>query len=576
MELMQHQEDAEVSNVGFLGQYVPAVPPTMPAGDVLTRFETDAGLIAIPVVSKGIPLGIVSRRALIEQFAQPYKRELAARKPISVFMNSNALVVDGTTDIDYFSRIVIAQGVEYLYEGFIITEAGRYSAMGRGFDLMRAVTERKQAHLYRLAHFDALTGLPNRLLFRDRLQEAVVQAQRSNTMMAVLLLDLDRFKTINDTLGHVIGDALLKAASGRLSRCVRRGDTVARLGGDEFTLILQNVRHVEDVANIAQKILQVLSQPIEILGYEMFISASIGISIYPFDDDPGKLLENADAAMYRAKEQGRNSYQFYTLDITERSLDRLRLETSLRYALDRSELELHYQPQISLRAGAVLGVEALIRWRHPEWGMVQPQHFIPVAEETGMIEPIGQWVLKTACEQACMWRDAGLPIRISINVSPQQCRRGGFVSSVVRALAEAGLEPWFLALEITESVLMHDVDATIRNLGALAQMGVGIAVDDFGVGYSSLSYLKRFPIDALKMDRSFVCGLPDNDNDAAIARAIIALAHSLGLQVIAEGVENEDQLQFLRAHGCEQAQGYLWGKPLAVGQITQLLLEWRR
>lgn len=563
-------------SIGALRRDVVPVAPTTLVRDLFDRFEKDRHLIAIPVVADGIPLGIINRRALIEQFAQPYKRELLGRKPISLFMNGQPLIVETTTDVDDLSRIIIEQGVEYMYDGFIITEGGRYAGMGRGFDLMRAITERKQAHLYHLAHYDALTGLPNRLLFRDRLQEAVAHAQQRNRMMAILLLDLDRFKTINDTLGHSAGDALLKAAAGRLSGCVRQGDTVARLGGDEFTLILQDVRHVEDVASIAQKVLRVLAQPIAISGHEMFVSASIGISLYPFDDEPGKLLKNADAAMYRAKEQGRNTYQFYTLDINERSLERLRLETSLRYALERNELEVHYQPQFCLHSGAVVGVEALIRWRHPEWGLVPPQHFIPLAEETGLIVAIGEWVLKAACAQGRVWRDAKLPVRIAVNVSAQQCRRGGFVSAVARALGETGLDPKYLELEITESALMRDIDKTIQSLGALTQLGVAIAIDDFGIGYSSLSYLKRFPIDALKIDRSFVCGLPDGEDDVAIARAVIALAHSLDLKVIAEGVEKEEQAQFLRAHGCHQAQGHWFSRPLLADAMTDLLAAGRR
>jgi diguanylate cyclase (GGDEF)-like protein/PAS domain S-box-containing protein len=441
--------------------------------------------------------------------------------------------------------------------------------------IVRDITERKRAQeqLDHLAHYDALTGLPNRLLFQDRLAQAVISATRRHRVVGVMFLDLDRFKTINDTLGHEVGDDILKAVAERLKRCLREGDSVARWGGDEYAIVLADMAHAEDAANVARRILDEFSQPVRSGRHELYATASIGITVYPTDDDRVEyLLKNADTAMYRAKESGRNTYQFYTADMNAKAVDRLDLETHLRRAQERDEFRLHYQPQIDLSTGRIVGVEALIRWSRPDRGMVPPVEFIPVAEETGLITSIGQWVLRAALAQAKTWRDAGLPlVRVSVNVSPRQFRQPDFPASVARMLREAGLPPHSLEIEVTESLLIEHEPTVLARFTELREFGVRFSIDDFGTGYSSLSYLKRFPIDTLKIDRSFVANLPADPDHSAIASAIVSLAHSLRLQVVAEGVETAAQAEFLRSLGCDFAQGYLYSRPLPVDAIESLL-----
>jgi len=441
--------------------------------------------------------------------------------------------------------------------------------------IIQDITERKHAEdrLSYMAYYDTLTGLPNRQLLRDRLQQTMIEADRSGRVAAVMLLDLDRFKYINDTLGHEAGDMLLKGVAERLTTCVRHGDTVARLGGDEFTVLLANVAQVDDVAFVTKKILEAFAQPFTIAGRELFVSPSIGITLYPHDDrDIDNLLKNADAAMYHAKESGRNTFQFFTAELNERASQRLELETALRHALERNELLLHYQPLVDLKTGQLKGVEALLRWQYPQHGLVPPLDFIPLAEETGLIVPIGEWVLRTACAQAMAWHAAGFcGLQMAVNISSRQFQQQNLASVVSAVLNETGLEPQCFYLELTESVLMRNVDAAIVAMGELDAAGVGFSIDDFGTGYSSLSYLKRFPIDVLKIDRSFVRDITTNPDDAAIVTAIMAMAHTLGIEVVAEGVETEEQLAFLRAHGCDVMQGYYFSKPVDATALTELL-----
>jgi len=437
------------------------------------------------------------------------------------------------------------------------------------------ITERKQAEerVRHLAHYDALTDLPNRTLFHDRLQQALIQAQRENSRVAVMFIDLDRFKVINDTLGHNVGDLLLQAVAQRLTNCVRQGDTVCRQGGDEFVILLPKISHAEDAALVAQKILESVARPFYLDKHELHISSSIGISFFPNDGVTSEaLMKNADVAMYRAKELGRNNYQFYLADMNARSFERLALETSLRRAIEHHELELYYQPLIEAGAGKVIGMEALVRWNHPDLGLVHPAQFIPLAEETGMIISIGEWVLRSACSQARAWHKEGYaPLRVSVNLSARQFRQVDFVGSVRKILFETDFDPHNLELEVTESMLMHNIEENILILDELKAMGISIAVDDFGTGYSSLNYLKRLPIDTLKIDRSFVGDINVNHDDAAIVDAIISLAQSLSLRVIAEGVENPEQQAFLEAHRCDEMQGYLFSHPLPAAQFTELL-----
>ncbi|MBI3353086.1 MAG: EAL domain-containing protein [Nitrospirae bacterium] len=448
---------------------------------------------------------------------------------------------------------------------------------GKGFyvGLITDITERKLAEerLIHMANYDGLTNLPNRLLFADRLNQALLQAKRNRTLVAVLFLDLDQFKLINDTLGHPVGDRLLQAIS-KILVTGRETDTVTRLGGDEFTIILTNISHATDAARVAEKILNLLSvQAFYIEGHEIFITASIGITLYPQDgEDMETLLKNADTAMYYSKERGRNSYQFYIADMNDSALERLDLETCLRRAVEKEELLLYYQPIVDLSSGQVVAAEALLRWRHPNRGLLLPEQFIYLVEETGLIIPIGEWVLKTASRQNQAWQKAGFkPIHVAVNISVYQFQAPKFMDSVKNVLKESELDPHNLELEVTESNLMQNVERTRLILHQLNQMGVKISVDDFGTGYSSLSYLKRLPIDTLKIDRSFILDINENPDDQAIATAIIAMAHSLKLKVIAEGVENHKQIEFLLSRRCDRAQGFLFSSPLTAKEFEEFL-----
>ena len=451
--------------------------------------------------------------------------------------------------------------------------AGRTQLLG----ITRDITERKknEARLNYMAHYDALTGLPNRTLFNDRLRQAMIDANRHERLVGVVFLDLDRFKNINDSLGHETGDVLLKAVGERLLGAVRKGDTVARLSGDEFTFVLADIGHVDDVARVAQKILDVFTNPFYIGDREFYVTASLGITLYPFDEkDAQGLLRNADVAMYRAKEAGRNSYQFYTTEMTAKAEEMLSLENDLRHAVERHELFLEYQPVVGTRDGGVIGVEALLRWRHPQRGPIPPMQFIPMAEETGLIVPIGEWVLRTACAQTKTWLQNGAPaLRLAVNLSARQFQQVKLEAVVEKILHETGLPASALELEITETVIMQHAETTIATLKRLSTTGVTFAIDDFGTGYSSLSYLKRFPIDAVKIDRSFVRDIPGDPDDMAIAKAIVTMAHSLGIRVIAEGVETPEQLGFLREQECDAIQGYYFSRPVAPEEITRMLHE---
>ncbi|ANQ84657.1 putative signaling protein [Azoarcus olearius] len=437
------------------------------------------------------------------------------------------------------------------------------------------VTERVryEAELEQQATHDALTGLANRNLLNDRMQRAIIRAARDGHAVAVMLLDLDRFKLINDSLGHAAGDALLQETARRLSTSVRRGDTVARLGGDEFMVVMSDMSAEDDAAALAAKVLESLAVPMLLNGREIVVTGSIGVSLYPRDGEAAAtLLKHADVAMYRAKELGRNRFQFYAPEMNERILERLELENSLRRALENDELELHYQPKVSLRDGRVIGAEALIRWRHPQLGMVSPADFIPLAEETGLIVPIGEWVVDHACRQLRGWLDAGLPqISVAVNVSARQFQHEQLTHVLARALAAHRLPPGQLHVEVTESAVMWEPERTIFTLRELKNIGVRISLDDFGTGYCSLNYLKRFPIDSIKIDRCFVTDLATSAEDAAIALMIVSLAHSLNQTVIAEGVENEAQLDFLRRHGCDEMQGFLFSRPLPAAEFARLL-----
>ena len=426
-----------------------------------------------------------------------------------------------------------------------------------------------------LANYDELTGLPNRRTFDQRLDYALAHARRYGKQLAVAYIDLDRFKIINGTLGHAAGDSLLRDAAGRLRGCLRESDSVARLGGDEFAVLITEFAQKQEVVGVAQKLLGAVAGPYLLSGQECHITASIGISSYPDDGkDAQTLAKNADIAMYHAKELGKNNFQCYSAQMNVYSFDRLALESSLRHALERNEFLLHYQPKVDVRSGNIVGTEALVRWQHPDMGMIAPAQFIPVAEETGLIVPLGAWVLRTACAQNRKWQRQGFPhLRVAVNLSPRQFRQENLVRQVARILHETGLDAGSLELEITESMVVQDLGQAVKILTELRAMGVSLSIDDFGTGYSSLAHFMSFPIDSVKIDRSFIQDLPVAADAAAITRAIIVIAGSLKLKVVAEGVESKEQLDFLREHKCPEIQGYYFSRPLPSHEIAGMLRE---
>ena len=435
-----------------------------------------------------------------------------------------------------------------------------------------------QDRLAYLAQFDTLTGLPNRTMYIERLSQTLRRPNRDERSVGVLFVDVDRFKSVNDELGHSGGDGVLARVAGRLQSCVRPADTVARLSGDEFALLLENMATPEEAAAVSERVIASLAKPFRVDGHEVYVSASLGISISPTDgSDPDALLKNADMAMYRAKQAGRNTYRYFLPEMNARAAERLRTETELRGALARREFVLHYQPKASIETGLISGFEALLRWNHPQRGLVSPTEFIPILEDTGLINEVGEWVVRQTCEQIRAWQADGLKAcPVAINLSARQFNQNGLDASIARILGETGIDPNLLEFELTESILMSDSEDAVRVLGNMKRCGIRLSVDDFGTGYSSLAYLRRFPLDSLKIDRAFIRHITTDSGEATIAKAIISLAHNLKLRVVAEGVETQAQLDFLREHACDEMQGYLFARPMSAGDCARAMAEsWR-
>jgi len=535
----------------------------------ILQLEADGAALAVRATHGGPP-EMLGRQLPLPDPASPTGRVLALRKGVITGDQSAEVPIPGQRN----GPLGVLGAYAQAGRRFTADELNFLQSIANN---IAVAIERKSAEerLAYLAQFDALTGLPNRHLFQDRVAQTMAQARRSGRAMAVLFIDLDRFKLVNDAQGREAGDRLLQAAALRLSQTVRGGDTVGRFGGDEFGVVLANLGKPGDASLVAQKIIDALARPVELDGHETYITASIGISIHPADAaEPETLLANADAAMYRAKEQGRNHYEYFTREMNERALRWVRMQTETRRALERGEFQVHYQPKVELATGRICGFEALLRWQHPEKGLVPPAEFIPVLEETGLIVPAGEWVMRTACAQIKAWREAGLPSSpIAVNLSARQFQQKDLEDSICRVLRESAVAPPLLQFELTESLLMADPEGAARTLLGLKELGVRLSVDDFGTGYSSLAYLKRFAVNELKIDRVFIRDIVADPDDAAITLAIINLAHSLDLEVVAEGVETEAQVNFLRSHGCDQMQGYYFAAPRTAGDCTRALRE---
>lgn len=559
-------------NVGNLARLLTPVRTDDPCQHVANRFAADGSLFALPVVNQvDVPVALLDRKVFIEFFSRPYCREIFGRRNLSSllhhegFEHHTPVVVRDSCCVEEVAQIIIGAGMQHMVTGFLVSHNERYLGVVNGHDLLNVITQRKQAELHYLAHYDTLTGIPNRMLLGDRLEQACREADRNGGMVALLFVDVDRFKSINDSLGHRAGDEVLRRLVDRLKASARRVDTVARLGGDEFVILMESLSDATDVELVAKRLNASMRDPIDLHGHSLVVTVSIGSAIYPRDDlDLSALLAKADAAMYEAKAVGGNAYRPYTEDSAMYNPASVLLENELRQAISGDELELHFQPLISLETDTVKGAEALVRWRHPTQGLIPPGEFIPVAEACGLIVPLGQWVICEALETISRWQTKGLPaVPVSINISALQFHQRNFSRFLGTCLARYGVNPQLVELELTESVLMQNLDDVLQVLEEIKILGVRLAIDDFGTGFSSLSYLRRFPIDRLKIDQSFVRDIERLPANASIARAIIALANSLSLDIVAEGIETPIEKAVLQDMGCLLGQGYLLARPMS-------------
>jgi len=577
---------APFQTMAELTREAPTLPRQASCQEAHALFLADINLIALPVLDEGdAPWGIIERQPFVEFFSRPYRCELFGSRSLENFLQDHPeispartlLTVDAETMLDDAARIIVSAPPQHMTNAIIVTRDRHYVGIASSHDLLNEITQRKQEELYFLAHYDALTRIPNRMLFTDRLQHSCRKALRTGTQLALVFVDVDRFKQVNDSMGHAFGDQLLCVIAQRLQACARESDTVARLGGDEFAILMNGVRGREDADTVALRVMEAMRQPAHILGRNLNFSISMGIALYPHDGmEIGELLSKADAAMYEVKMSGRNGFRHFEEGVSFYSNERSCLESELRQALNNGEFVLHYQPQIHLATHHVAGMEALIRWNHPRRGLLFPGSFIEIAEESGLIVPLNDWVLAEACRQWHLWREAGLPkLRLAINISALQFRQPDFVKRVKQVLTQTQIDPSCLDFELTESMVMQKASNVLDMLDELKALGISLSLDDFGTGFSSLSYLSRFPFQRLKIDQSFVRHVDQMPANASIMRAIVALAQSLSLQVVAEGVENEAELRVVRACSCDESQGYLHARPMPATHVPDWLATWQ-
>lgn len=577
--LVPKRLDNQCLKVKLVIKYIDPVNGNLPCLEVLAIFSRNSEIFALAVVNnKNIPIGIIDRHTFVESFLEPSQLEKYNKKKISEFMIEKPILVDINSTIDDVSEIIIETGMQKFVNGFVITESGLYAGVASSHDLLCEIMKGKQENLFYLANFDQLTKLPNRFLFMDRLSMSVLDAKRKKSNLGLMFIDLDNFKNYNDSLGHSFGDQILIAFADRLKNCARANDNVARLSGDEFTILLENISCQEMMDMLCKRIIEAMKLPWIIMGRSVYLTASIGSAMYPYDArEASELLLKADAAMYEAKRSGRNSFRHFREGMLIYSVDKMNMEIDLRFAIERNEFELYYQPQIEVNSGDIVGMEALIRWNHPVRGIITPIHFIDIAEKTGLIIPIGKWLVEEACRQYKAWYNAGIqPVRISVNISPIQFYQEGFCDEIYSVLKNAGIHPSNLELELTEGTFFHNLENAILVLTELHDIGLKLAIDDFGTGYSNLGYLKRFPIDRLKIDQSFVRGVENEPINLEIIRSIAALANIMSVELVAEGVETDIEMEMIGLLGCGVVQGYKYSKPLPAIKFQQWRTEYEK